>query len=54
MDAGRGRTGRRETHRARAPATERSQWMSNVDKQGGKAAEIDLSQFFQVFFDECA
>ena len=39
------------THRARAPATERSQWMSNVDKQGGKAAEIDISQFFQVFFD---
>ena len=28
--------------------------MSNVDKQGGKAAEIDMSQFFQVFFDECA
>ena len=28
--------------------------MSNADRQGGKAAEIDMSQFFQVFFDECA
>jgi two-component system chemotaxis sensor kinase CheA len=28
--------------------------MSNLDKQGGSTGGIDMSQFFQVFFDEAA